>query len=119
MGAPRKQSTPNLSKSKHFLPHDTHTYVCISGGNKCLFSGKFGVLCFLETPVLRFAHENNKLIKIVIFNTCVGKMIFKHQIFYIYFKMCLTFSTGCAGLTKKFSVTRIRKTNSCYYELIV
>ena len=37
------------------LPSDTHTYVCISGGKKCLFFGKFGVLCFLETPVLRFA----------------------------------------------------------------
>ena len=57
--------------------------------------------------------------KIVIFNTCVGKMIFKHQIFDIYFKMRLTFSTGCAGHTKIFSVTRIRKTNSSYHELIV
>ena len=25
------------------------------GGKKCSFFGKFGVLCFLETPVLRFA----------------------------------------------------------------
>ena len=31
------------------------TYVCVSGGNKCLFFGRFGVLWFLETPVLRFA----------------------------------------------------------------
>ena len=31
------------------------TYVCVSGGKKCSFFGKFGVLCFLETPVLRFA----------------------------------------------------------------
>ena len=30
--------------------------VCVSGGKKCLFFGKFGVLCFLETPVLRFAN---------------------------------------------------------------
>ena len=29
--------------------------VCVSGGKKCSFFGKFGVLCFLETPVLRFA----------------------------------------------------------------
>ena len=29
--------------------------VCVSGGKKCLFFGNFGVLCFLETPVLRFA----------------------------------------------------------------
>ena len=32
-----------------------HTYVCVSGGKKCSFFGKFGVLRFLETPVLRFA----------------------------------------------------------------
>ena len=29
--------------------------VCVSRGKKCLFFGNFGVLCFLETPVLRFA----------------------------------------------------------------
>ena len=28
---------------------------CVSGGKKCSFFGKFGMLCFLETPVLRFA----------------------------------------------------------------
>ena len=50
----RKQSTPNFPKNEHFLPPDTHTYVCVSGGKKCSFFGKFGVLCFLETPVLRF-----------------------------------------------------------------
>ena len=48
-------STENFPKNQHFLPSDTHTYVCISGGKKCLFFGNFGVLCFLETPVLRFA----------------------------------------------------------------
>ena len=29
--------------------------MCISVGKKCSFFGKFSVLCFLETPVLRFA----------------------------------------------------------------
>ena len=29
------------------------TYVCVSRGKKCSFFGKFGVLCFFETPVLR------------------------------------------------------------------
>ena len=37
-------------------------------GKKCSFSGKFGVLCFLETPVLRFAllpyYRQNILYKI-------------------------------------------------------
>ena len=31
------------------------THVCVSGGKKCSFFGKFGVLCFLVTPILRFA----------------------------------------------------------------
>ena len=55
MGVPRKQSTPNFPKSEHFLTPDTHAYVCVSGVKKCSFFGKFGLLCFLETPVLRFA----------------------------------------------------------------
>ena len=46
---------PNFLKSKHFLPPDTHIYACVWGGKKCLFFGKFDVLCFLETPVLIFA----------------------------------------------------------------
>ena len=29
--------------------------VCVSGGKKCSFCGKFDVICFLETSVLRFA----------------------------------------------------------------
>ena len=29
--------------------------MCVSGGKKCSFFGKFGGLCFLETPVLRLA----------------------------------------------------------------
>ena len=31
------------------------SYVCVSGGQKYSFFGKFGVVRFLETPVLRFA----------------------------------------------------------------
>ena len=41
-----------LSKSEAFM---MTTYVYVSGGKKCAFSGKFGVLCFLVTSVLRFA----------------------------------------------------------------
>ena len=54
-GVSRKQSTPNFPnfpKNRHFLPPG---YVCVSEGKKCPFFGKFDVLCFLETPVLRFA----------------------------------------------------------------
>ena len=42
-----KQSTANFPQNKHFLPPDTH--------KKCSFFEKFDVLCFLETPILRFA----------------------------------------------------------------
>ena len=54
-GSISKRSSPNYPKSDHFLPPDTNTYLCVSGGKKCSFFGKFGVLCFFETPVLRFA----------------------------------------------------------------
>ena len=50
-GVSRKRSMPKFPENKHFLPPDTHTYVCVSGGKKCLFCGNFGVSCFLETPV--------------------------------------------------------------------
>ena len=46
---------PNFSKNEHLLPSDTHTYVSVSGGKKCQFFKKFSMLCFLRTPVLRFA----------------------------------------------------------------
>ena len=39
-----KKSMPNFPKNEHFFSPDTHT--------------KFGVLCFLETPVLRFALQS-------------------------------------------------------------
>ena len=43
------------NKSLKMSVISTCTYVCVLGGKKCSFFGKFGVLCFLETPVLRFA----------------------------------------------------------------
>ena len=55
MGITRKQSTPNFPKNEHFLPADAHKCVCVLGGKKCSFFGKFDVLCFLVTPVLGFA----------------------------------------------------------------
>ena len=33
----------NFPKNKHFLPSDTHTYVYLLGGKKCLFFVKFSV----------------------------------------------------------------------------
>ena len=37
------------------FPKNERTYVCVSGGKNVRFFGKFGVLCFLEIRVLRFA----------------------------------------------------------------
>ena len=66
----RKQSTPNFPKKRTFFSPDTHTYVSGGGGKRrsffrssyregervsVHFFGKFIVLCFFETPVLRFA----------------------------------------------------------------
>ena len=51
----KKAKHAKISKNKHYLPLDMHTCVCVSGGKKCLFFRIFGILCFLETPVLRFA----------------------------------------------------------------
>ena len=42
-------------KKKISYPPDTYTQVCVLGDKKCLFFGKFSVLCFLVTPVLGFA----------------------------------------------------------------
>ena len=50
-----KTGTPNFPKNNHFLPLDTHTCVCVSGGKKCSFFGQINGLCFLVKPVLRFA----------------------------------------------------------------
>ena len=54
----KKKSTSNFPENKHILPPDTHTNVCISRGKKYSLFGKFGVLCFLVTSVLRFALLN-------------------------------------------------------------
>ena len=51
----KKQSVPSFLKNECFLPSYWHMGVCISEGKKYLFFWKFGVLCLLVTPVLRFA----------------------------------------------------------------
>ena len=42
-------------KRAPLTPPPPDTYVCVSGEKNVRFFGKFGVLCFLETLVLRFA----------------------------------------------------------------
>ena len=44
----KKTKHVKFSGKQTFL---TPWYTCVSRGKKCLFFGKFGVRCFLETPV--------------------------------------------------------------------
>ena len=49
-----------FTKTKHAKFPEKQTfltprYMCVSEGKKCSFFEKFEVLCFRETPVLRFA----------------------------------------------------------------
>ena len=43
-----------FSEKQIFLTPDTHTCVHVSGNKECSFFGKFNVLCFFVTPILRF-----------------------------------------------------------------
>ena len=54
-GCFKKKKHAKFSEKRTFLTPDTYKYVCVLGNKKCSFFGKFGVLYFLKTPVLRFA----------------------------------------------------------------
>ena len=49
-----KKKKQKKQTNKYFFPPDTHTQVWVLGIKNFSFFGKFGVLCFLVTPVLRF-----------------------------------------------------------------
>ena len=53
-GCFKKTKHVKFSEKRLFLT-PWYPHVCVSGGKKCSFFGKFGLLCFLKTPVLRFA----------------------------------------------------------------
>ena len=53
-GCFKKKKHVKFSEKQTFLT-PWYTHVCVLGGKKCSFFGKFDVLCFLETPVSRFA----------------------------------------------------------------
>ena len=55
MDVSRKQSTSNFPKKELFLPPQTYTYVCVSGGKKCSFFGQFGELCNIRFEIRPFA----------------------------------------------------------------
>ena len=50
-----RQKKSSFKKYTTYSLLSLKSYVCLSGGKKCSFFGKFGVLCFLETTVLKFA----------------------------------------------------------------
>ena len=50
-GCNKKTKHTKFSEKRQYL---THTHACVSGVKKCSIF-KFGMLCFLVTPVLRFA----------------------------------------------------------------
>ena len=52
-GVSRKRSTPNVPKNKHFLPLDTHTYVCVcvyQVVRNVRFSENLACFVFLKHP---------------------------------------------------------------------
>ena len=44
----KKAKHAKFLKNKHFLLPDTHMYICISGGQKCLFFGILACFAFLK-----------------------------------------------------------------------
>ena len=86
-GCFKKIKQVKISDNECFLPPHMHTYVWVSGGNKCSFFRKFDLLCFLETPVLRFAllpyYRRNVISLVKLLFSCHSRnQIFTH-IFYI------------------------------------
>ena len=51
----QENKASQIFRKTNTYPPGTHTCFCVSGGKKCSFLGKFGVLYFLVTPVYRFA----------------------------------------------------------------
>ena len=45
----------NFRKNDYLLPHDTHTYLCVSGVTNVRFSDNLTCFVFIATTVLRFA----------------------------------------------------------------
>ena len=59
-GRNKKKKDAKFSKKGHFLPPDTHIYVCVLGGKNCLFLIKFDMLFswFLRFP----RSQNNEIL---------------------------------------------------------
>ena len=93
-GCFKKMNHAKFSQKQTF-----NTYVRVSGGKKCLFFGKFGVFCFLETPVLRFA-------LLPYYQQAIMEMLIKTA----------TKNTGTWESAEKKTSTFNRKINSINYE---
>ena len=66
-----------FKKTKHSTFSEKTNISYASGSKKCSFSGKFDLLCFLETPVLIFAllPYYRRVILINLFNLCLAKLV--------------------------------------------
>ena len=105
----------NKAKGRTFLT------LCVSGGKKCSFFGKFGALCFLETPVLTFTllpyYRRNGLMKL---NT----ILLKQPQVVLYEKYVFCKKSVCKNFTKLtwkqlcWSLFLIKKVLSCDFREI-
>ena len=75
-GCFKKAKHSKFSEKRTFLTSGMFTYACVSGVRNIRFFGKFGVLFFLETHVLRFAlfpYYRRYLVRNVLHNAFVFK----------------------------------------------
>ena len=84
----------------NFLPPDTHTYVCVSGGKKCSPFGQSDMLCFLEAPALRFAFlPYYRQIERIILDHFITNWTY-HFCFYFYFGSIMLQNTNAKSCVK-------------------
>ena len=71
----KKTKHAKFSEKRLFLtPWYAHAHVCVSGVRNVRFFGKFGVLCFLIIPVLRFALLPYKRLNDELFSLAIGAL---------------------------------------------
>ena len=108
-----KAKKRNFPKHVHFWPSDTQTYICILGGKKCLFFGKFGTLSFLVTFVLRFPllpyHQ-------LVFKFDTGIWMYKSNIsiHQQVFLCCISLEANAQNFRKMLEASKIASCSSHY-----
>ena len=98
MGIIHLVRTQNVSRSEHFLPPDTHTYVCVSGAKKCEFFEIFCIRTKWMIPCLYINNSNRLCLQ--------GKSFFDNyrcSLFLLLFSY-LKFSLGFNFTNDKYSI---------------